>query len=165
MTIDEARELFRYGAWATGRMFDAAGALTAEQFAAHVTSSFPSFGATLAHIVGAEWIWLRRWLGESPLGMPAWVASPASLGELRTHFAAVDADRHAFLAPLTDADLARRVAYRTMDGKAWDHALGDLIRHVVNHSTYHRGQLTTMLRQLGEAPPNTDFIRYVRERG
>lgn len=49
-----------------------------------------------------------------------------------------------------------------MDGQAFAHPLGHLVQHVVNHSTYHRGQAATQLRQLGRTPPSTDFTRYLR---
>jgi uncharacterized damage-inducible protein DinB len=162
MTIGEARELFGYGSWAAARMFGAAEALTQDQLEAAAASSFPSLLATLAHIVGAEWIWLRRWLGESPTSMPDWAGTP-TLQELRVRLAAVEAERASFLARLTDADLDAPLAYRGMDGQAFSHPLGQLVRHVVNHSTYHRGQLATQLRQLGHTPPNTDFTRFLRE--
>ena len=162
MTIDEARELFGYGSWATGRMVGAAEALTEAQFEAEATSSFPSIGATLAHIVGAEWIWLRRWLGDNPTSVPIWKGRP-NLTELKAQLAAVEAERASFLARLTDADLERAVSYRGLDGQGFAHPLRQLMLHVVNHSTYHRGQLATLLRQLGQTPPSTDFTRYLRE--
>lgn len=162
MTTDEARELFGYGSWATARMFSAAEALAEEQVEALAASSFPSIRATLAHIVGVEWIWLRRWLGESPKSAPAWAAK-ASLRELKGELMAVEKERTSFLAKLTDADLEGVVSYHGADGQAFSHPLGQLVRHVVNHSTYHRGQLATQLRQLGHTPPNTDFTRYLRE--
>ena len=162
MTIDEAGELFGYGSWATARMFGAAEALTQEQTEASVESSFPSIRATLAHIVATEWIWLRRWQGESPAAAPGWDAK-ADLAELKAELAAVEAERAAFLARRTDADLEGVVTYRAPDGQVFAHPLGQLIRHVVNHSTYHRGQLATLLRQLGQVPPSTDFTRYLRE--
>jgi uncharacterized damage-inducible protein DinB len=161
MTIDEARQLFDYGSWATALMLSAAEALTQEQAEAFVVSSFPSISATLAHIVGTEWIWLRRWQGDSPTSAPAWAAKPA-LTELKVQLAAVEAERTSFLARLTDAALEGVVSYRAPDGLAFSHPLGQLMRHVVNHSTYHRGQLATLLRQLGHTPPNTDFTRYLR---
>lgn len=162
MRTDEARQLFSYGSWATARMFSAAEALTQEQVEALVVSSFPSIRDTLSHIVGSEWIWLHRWLGDSPTSRPAWDGS-ATLAELRGQLAAVEAERASFLARLMDADLERIVTYHGLDGQSFSHPLGDLMRHVVNHSTYHRGQLATLLRQLGHAPPNTDFTRYLRE--
>jgi len=162
MTTDEARQLFGYDAWANARMFDAAEGLTQEEVEKPIVSSFPSVGATLAHIVYGEWLWFQRWLGASPTSSPAW-AGTTILAELEARLAAVEAGRAAFLAGLTDADLAAEVSYRGGDGKAFAHPLGDLMRHVVNHSTYHRGQVVTMLRQLGHTPPSTDFTRYLRE--
>jgi uncharacterized damage-inducible protein DinB len=55
------------------------------------------------------------------------------------------------------------ISYHALDGHPYAHPLEKLMRHVVNHSTYHRGQLATQLRQLGHTPPNTDFIRFLRE--
>ena len=75
MTIGEAKELFGYASRASALMLHAAEALPPEQLEAPVVSSFPSIIATLAHIAGAEWIWLRRWLGESPASASAWEAS------------------------------------------------------------------------------------------
>jgi uncharacterized damage-inducible protein DinB len=162
MTTGEARELFGYGSWANARMFGAAEALPQEQLGAVAASSFPSVRATLSHIVGAEWVWLRRWLGESPTSVPAWTGK-SSLAELKAELAAVEAERASFLARLTDADLEGVVSYRAMDGQAFSNPLAQLMRHVVNHSTYHRGQLATQLRQLGHTPPSTDLTRFLRE--
>jgi uncharacterized damage-inducible protein DinB len=163
MTTDESRELFDYASWATARMFSAAKALTPEQLSAFIESSFPSILGTLAHMVGSEWIWLRRWQGDNPTSIPDWVSQPA-LDDLETRLAAIEGERASFLGQLTDADLERVVSYRGLDGQTFSHPLGDLLRHVVNHATYHRGQLATMLRQLGHAPPSTDFTRYLREK-
>lgn len=162
MTIDEARDLFGYSAWANGRMFDAAGALPADQLSATVVSSFPSVLGTLGHIISTEWIWLRRWQGDSPMAAPAWVTS--SLSELRARLIEVESERDRFLGQLTDADMDRIVEYRRMSGEAHADRLADLVRHAVNHSTYHRGQLATQMRQIGVHPPGTDFVTYVRSR-
>ncbi len=162
MTTDEARELFGYGSWANARMFGAAEALPEARLDAVAASSFPSLQATLAHIVGAEWIWLRRWLGESPGSAPTW-AGGAPLAELESRRAAVETERAAFLDRLADGDLDAPVTYRGLDGQGFSLPLGKLMRHVVNHSTYHRGQIATQLRQLGRTPPNTDYTRFLRE--
>jgi uncharacterized damage-inducible protein DinB len=163
MTVDEARGLFGYSSWATGRMFEAAAALPADQLSATVASSFPSILGTLGHIVGTEWIWLRRWQGDSPTAAPVWATGP-SLSELRARLSQIEGERDGFLAGLRDADLERLVEYRRISGEACADLLSDLVRHAVNHSTYHRGQLATQLRQLGVQPPGTDFITYIRAR-
>jgi uncharacterized damage-inducible protein DinB len=162
MTIHEATDLFAYGSWANGQVFAAAATLTPEERAAPAASSFPSVRETLGHIVAAEWVWLRRWRGESPIRAPAW-ASGSVLSDLRAQLAAVEAERGRYLATLTDEDLGRVVEYKTLAGQAHADPLADLIRHVVNHSTYHRGQVATQLRQLGRTPPNTDFTTYLRQ--
>ncbi|MBM3494504.1 MAG: damage-inducible protein DinB [Armatimonadetes bacterium] len=162
MTTGEMKELFAYGTWANGLVFEAASALAEEQLHHTVASSFPSVCCTLAHIVGAEWLWLRRWLGDSPGSFPDWMSRPV-YGELRAQLSAVEHEREVFLAGLSDADLSQTVSYRTLGGQAFSDPLGILMKHVVNHSTYHRGQVVTQLRQLGQKPPSTDLILYLRQ--
>jgi uncharacterized damage-inducible protein DinB len=70
----------------------------------------------------------------------------------------------AFLESLTDADVTRIVQYRAMNGSPGSSSIGEMVQHVVNHGSYHRGQLTTMFRQLGAAPAKSmDLIGYFRE--
>ena len=70
MTPEEIRTLFAYDAWANGRTLDACAALTPEQFTRDLGSSFRSVRDTLAHILGAQWIWLERFHGRSPTALP-----------------------------------------------------------------------------------------------
>src|SRR2546426_2885575 len=72
-------ELFDYNYWARDRQLEACATLTPEQFLRPLGNSFSSLRDTLAHLVGAEWIWLERWLGHTPRSMPAWelTATPA----------------------------------------------------------------------------------------
>lgn len=165
MTVTEARELFDYAAWATARMLGAIERLPPDRAQATAGGSFSSIAATLAHMVGAEWLWLRRWLGEAPTSLPEWLQAPAPIvSDLAIHLAAIEADRERFLVGLTDDDLDRTLSYRTLDGRSFSLPLGKLLRHVVNHSTYHRGQVATLLRQAGEVPPSADFALYLIER-
>jgi uncharacterized damage-inducible protein DinB len=161
MTTDELRQLLDYDAWANAQVFAAAEALSEAQLTTTVASSFPSVGKTLSHIVAAEWVWLRRWRGESPREAPRWTTE-SRLPELKSQLASVEAERSAYFADMTDEDLQQVVAYQTLDGQSHSNALDDLVRHVVNHSSYHRGQLATQLRQLGQTPPSTDLITYLR---
>lgn len=108
-------------------------------------------------MVFAEWLWLRRWKGENPNGRPEWTKEP-SLEVLETRLGDIERERTELLATLTDDDLQRDLAYRNMAGDPFANTLGDLMTHVANHATYHRGQLTTMLRQVGATPPATDFV-------
>jgi uncharacterized damage-inducible protein DinB len=118
MTIQEARDIFSYCAWANDLMFGAAEALPPEQLLATAASSFPSVRGTVGHIVGAERLWLRRWRGESPSAAPVW-AGGSTLTDLRGHLSTLEAERDAYLAALADADLERIVEYRTLASKAY----------------------------------------------
>ena len=160
---DEIRELFVYNRWANGRLLDVAAGLGEQEVARDLGSSFPSVLATFAHLLSADWIWLRRWEGESPAGFPeSWDVS--SLASVRSLWDGVEAERSALLATLDDAALAREVDYRNTAGRPYTSRMDEMLRHVVNHSTYHRGQVVTMLRQLGATPLATDLIAFYRER-
>lgn len=163
MQVADVRSLFAYNEWANARIFSAAGKLDPEVFVAPRGSSFSSIRDTIAHITMSEWVWLRRWRGESPSAPPEWewlqeaAALTRKLGE-------VEADRAAFLKELSDDDLPKPLAYRNIKGEEWSQPLVDQLVHVVNHSTYHRGQIATLSRQAGFAAPATDLIVFKREK-
>jgi uncharacterized damage-inducible protein DinB len=159
--MNELRTLFRFNRWATLRFLDAMADLPAEELGRNLGSSFPSLAATLVHMLGAEWVWLQRWHGESPATFPD-ATTLDSVAKVRARWDALWEEQCAFLDGLDAAAMGSMVAYRTFDGSSHEQSLGDLLRHVVNHATYHRGQLATMLRQLGRTPPATDLVRYYR---
>lgn len=161
--IEDVRELYAYNRWANGRILEAVSRLDRESFEKDLGSSFPSVRDTLTHILAAEWVWLSRWMGRSPTGVPdAW--DLATLEALRAMWAEVERDQEAFLLGLSEEDLDGVIEYRDTKGQPFSNPLREMLRHVVNHSTYHRGQVVTMLRRLGAEPPSTDLIRYYRER-
>lgn len=163
MTPDIIRDLYAYTDWANARVLDAVAGLPQEAFTRDLGSSFPSVHATLVHMLGAEWIWLKRWQGESPPGMPAhWPLVTAA--DVRERWNGVAAERRSFLASLDDARLRAILDYRNMRGDAFRAPLFEILLHAVNHATYHRGQIVTMLRQLGAPGVGTDLVVYHRER-
>ena len=159
--IAEFRELFAYNRWANERMIEAAATLTENQVLQDLGSSYPSVRDTLVHIMSAEWVWLSRWQGTSPTSMPeAW--QHYGLDEVRREWSALAARLQSFVDEQGAEDLDRAIWYRNIAGEPFTTPLAQMLRHVVNHSTYHRGQITTMLRQLGAVPPATDLIAYYR---
>ena len=164
MTCQDLFILYDYNGWANGRALGAAEALTPERFLRDLGNSFASVRDTLAHILGAEGIWLQRWLGEPPAGLPPAADFP-SVASLRDRFAAIQRERRTFLEGLGEDGLGRPLRYRDTAGKPQTIALAHSLQHVVNHGTYHRGQVTTMLRQLGATPVSTDMSRFFFERG
>jgi uncharacterized damage-inducible protein DinB len=160
MNVPDFRRLFEYDAWANGLLLNAAEALGEEAWTLAISSSFSSLRATFAHLAGAELVWLQRWMGEKNAAVPTWYDTP-SASVLRDVFHAVDLQRRDFLGNLTDADLDRMLDYNNIKGEACRYSLHDALFQVVNHSTYHRGQAVTQLRQLGAVPPATDYIVFV----
>jgi uncharacterized damage-inducible protein DinB len=164
MRVAEVLSLYAYNEWANARIFSAAAELDPEVFTTPRGSSFSSIRDTIAHIATSEWVWLRRWRGESPSGPPDW-GSLQEAAALTRKLREVEADRAAFLRGLADDDLARPLAYRNLKGDDFSEPLVNQLVHVVNHSTYHRGQVATLSRQAGFPAPATDLIVFHRETG
>ncbi len=164
MTASDAQTLVDYSYWARDRIIEAVERLTPDEFLRPMGSSFSSVRDTLAHIYSAECVWLSRWRGQSPtepLAPDRW----PDLSSLRSAWRDLEGDMRTFVAGLGDEGLARVVDYRLMNGQPGRSAYGQMLQHVVNHGTYHRGQVTTLLRQLKATPPkSTDLITFFRER-
>jgi uncharacterized damage-inducible protein DinB len=163
MSPEEIRTLFEYNTWANHRSLEAASALTEEQFTRSLGSSFSSVRDTLAHICGGEWVWLERFLGRTPAAMPD-VKQFATLPALREHWQAQERALLSFVNGLTEADLDGVMEYKTMKFGTYRNPLRHSLLHLANHGTYHRGQVTTLLRQLGAQPIPTDLMHFYRER-
>jgi uncharacterized damage-inducible protein DinB len=163
MSPEEMHQLFDYNAWANRRALDAAEKLSPEQFVQRIESSFPSVRDTLAHIYGAEWIWLERFHGRSPSGLPA-AAEFTDVNSLRQRWLEHEELLLTFVRGSTQADLDRELEYKTLKFGVYRNPLWQSMLHVINHGTYHRGQVTTMLRQLGAQPILTDLMHFYRER-
>ena len=163
MSPEEIRQLYDYNAWANRRAMEAAAALTPEQFTKPLGSSFSSVRDTLAHIYGAEWVWLERFQGRSPASLPD-ASQFANLASLRERWLEHEARLLGFVRRLTQADLDRMMEYKTLKFGVYRNPLWQSMQHLVNHGTYHRGQVTTLMRQLGAQPILTDLMHFYRER-
>jgi uncharacterized damage-inducible protein DinB len=108
MNPDELRTLFEYNSWANHRTLSAAEKLTAEQFTQPIRSSFSSVRDTLAHVCGAEWVWLERFQGRSPSALP-YAGEFQNAKALREHWHEQDARLLSFVRALTQADLDREL--------------------------------------------------------
>jgi len=162
MNRQDVSTLYEYNRWANGRTLDAVEKLDPAAFLKNLGNSFASIHATLVHIAGAEWAWLRRWHGDSPSKLPT--GDFPTVASLRERFQALDREREAFLAGITEERLQQPFEYKDLAGNAMRLPLVQSMQHVVNHGTYHRGQITTMLRQLGATPIGTDMSRFYLER-
>ena len=161
MNANDVRTLYAYNSWANRRVLVACRTLDSAAFTRIVGGSFGSVKDTLAHIAWAEWIWLERWNHRSP--KQATLSDAQTLDGIARAFDETEKRRQSFIAGLTDDRLQERIAYENLKGERWEYSLGHMLQHVVNHSTYHRGQIITLLRQLGAAGVSTDFLLYFDE--
>ena len=165
MTPQELQALVDYHYWARDRMLAAVEPLSPDQFTRDLGSSFRSVRDTLSHLHGAEWIWLSRFQGTSPAsGLPH--ERFPDLAAVRAEWAGTEAGLRAFVGGLDPTGLERVIECRVLSGQPGASRTWHLVQHLVNHGTYHRGQVTTMLRQLGAAPPaSLDLIAFYRGTG
>jgi uncharacterized damage-inducible protein DinB len=162
----EIRQLFDYTEWANELAVDAAAKLADENLRRDFNISHNSIFGTLLHMAGAEWIWLERWHGRSPLLADAWslwktdsCADPATLNQ---RWRDVIDRRAQFISELDESRLPEEMPFTLLSGDPSSMRLVDQMQHVANHATLHRGQVVGMIRQLGIAPPSTDLLFYLR---
>jgi len=169
VTKDDIGLLYEYDRWANHRVFEACSVLNNEQFTRDLGGSFCSLRDTLVHIFAGEWGWLQYWKEPSPddafladlMARRKVLFDPTAFPELaavRQKWAEVEKEQVEFIELLTDERLQRVLPVRKGQIK-----LIHLMQHVANHSTYHRGQIALMMRQLGAAPQATDFHVFVME--
>ena len=146
MTLDEVRELFAYNAWANRRCFAALEPLPAEAYFRDLKSSHGGLHGTLCHIVWAEQLWLNRWLGKANPAVPQG-RDLTTLAAARTRWEAIEAERAAFVAGLSERRLDETMTVSPSTGGEYVHSFREMFRHAIDHSSYHRGQLVTLLRR------------------
>jgi len=159
----EMRELFAFNAWANHRILGAAEALTADQFTKTLGSSFSSVRDTLVHIWAVEWVWLERLQGRSPSSFPD-AKDFRDLASLRPRWAELEKSWLEYMSRLEQSELDEEIEYNTLSFGPSRDSRWQMMQHVVNHGSYHRGQVTTLLRQLGAKGVGTDLITFYRER-
>ncbi len=149
-----------YHAWATQKTLDSVQPLTEEQRRRDMRSSHGGIWGTLEHTFQADAIWLKRFQGVPTAKLGD--VSAADLPALRTQWADTQGQLLSWAGGLSDADWGGVIDYRFTSGAEARSPIFENVLHVVNHGTYHRGQVVAMLRQLGAEPIATDFVHYVR---
>ena len=163
MELNDIHQLYDYNRWARRRILTVASTLGSDNFIRPMGNSFSSIRDTLAHILGAEWIWLERWQGHSPRALLDAAMFP-TVQSLESRWETVEHDQMQFIEALTPHRLGKELAYTNQKGQHYSYPLWQQLVHVVNHSSYHRGQVTTLLRQLSAEAVSTDFLVYFDER-
>ncbi|MFZ4622152.1 MAG: DinB family protein [Bacteroidota bacterium] len=161
-TID-IKTLFEFNSWANAKTLQAVDSLNEELLYVDLKNSFGSIHGTLVHLCGAEDIWLQRLNGIDP-GIFMKPDVYPTYGSLKTKWSEVDTGWNQYLASVTDEDLKRSFTFHNLKGEKVTQLVWQSLLHLVNHSTYHRGQITTMVRQSGGTPIGTDLIAFYRLR-
>jgi uncharacterized damage-inducible protein DinB len=169
MTKDDILLLYEYDRWANNKTLHAASALSAEKFTRDLGGSFRSVRDTLVHIAGGEWIWLNYW--REPPRDHAFLAELRkrrdtlfhpdafpTFDAVRSKWQEVEKEQLDFLDQLTEEAMERYLPFRSTQIKQVQ-----LMQHMANHSTYHRGQIALMMRQLEAEPLATDFHIFLVE--
>jgi uncharacterized damage-inducible protein DinB len=159
MNRNDVENLFDYNRWANALTLDAVASLSQQQFISEVASSYRSVRNTLTHILSAEWVFLMRCHGESPKQMLDPAIFP-DLKSIRIKWNEANEGWEDFIDDLSEESLRNVIAYTNFRGELWKYPLSQIVQHTVNHSTYHRGQVTTLLRTLGANPVMTDYLAY-----
>lgn len=158
------RTLVDYHYWARDRLLEGVSVLAPEQFTRDMGSSFRSVRDTCAHTYAAEWAWYSRWQGTSPTALLPPDQFP-DVPSLQRQWTELETKLRMFLESLGEPGIHKVFEYTLINGQPGATVFWQMLQHVVNHASYHRGQVTTLLRQLGAAPPKSmDLIAFYRLR-
>lgn len=151
----------RYNAWANSIVSSLLQPFSTDQLTAVIESSFPSLQKTIYHIWDAETIWLLRMEGKS---IDYWPSKNINGSEPIDSFVKKSNELADFIAQQNTNFHTSLCTYSTTNGTIYKQQHWQIVMHCMNHSTFHRGQIITMLRQIGfeNKIPSTDMITFFR---
>lgn len=161
---EELAKLAGYNGWANERLYACAATLSDEEYRRDLGAFFGSVHATLNHLLLVDRLWLERLRGnsESPPALDTILFQ--DFEELRRTRVVEDSGLESFVEDLGEASFAGAVHYVTSSGSKQSHTRHEILAHLFNHQTHHRGQTHALLTRLGHAGPVLDFIYFLRER-
>lgn len=162
MTLQELRLLHAFNSWADNRILDAVLAMPPEKAMQDMKSSHGGIHGTLVHSIGAEKMWASRWNGKPDAAYLAVTDAP-SVEAVKSVWVAVGFETAKILGTLTDRKLQEPFTWKTVKGETYTLPHWQTFQHMVDHSSYHRGQVVSMMRQQGITPPSTSLANFYRE--
>jgi len=160
---DDLHALVDYNLWANRLLLESLAPLPHEDYVRELGGGWPSVRATLVHLAGATNAWAERFEGRDATVLPT-VEEVPTLADAARMLNGADARVAAFLSTLAPERLAAPLVWRNLKGEPKAAPLWAVLRHTVNHASYHRGQAASMLRRLGGRPLATDLVRWAIER-
>jgi len=156
--LELIRHLYGYNEWANSKLLDAASRVPAEQLLDARVASWGSLITDLAHIGGAQAVWLSRWqIGRNPTSVIG-VQGMTTLDEVHALFDESHAGLREYVSIITEDAVESELDYSDSRGNQNRRPLWQLMTHVANHGTYHRGEIAGALTSLGSSPGDLDFV-------
>ena len=155
MSADVLRGHLAYSAWADERLMRAVEQIPPEHLTHDFQTSDRTILRTLVHIFAGDRIWLARVQGQAPAAFVS--DADYHLSVLQQQWPPLLADWQQIPAPETV------IHYTDLKGNPYESPVWEIVFHVVNHATHHRGQVSGFLRTLGHTPPQLDLIRFYRQ--
>lgn len=163
MTKHYFTEIAEFNVWANNIVWSWLDQISVEQWKQHIVSSFNSIGETVLHVVSAETVWLDRL---HKVEAPAWLQSTfkGSKEETIELWKRSTTGLKKFMDEFDEAGMMDILVFKRLNGDKYEMPHYQVFAHVFNHSTYHRGQLVTMLRQAGFTNVgSTDMLGFYRK--
>ncbi|GAB4016748.1 DinB family protein [Spirosoma koreense] len=160
--MDRYSSLVAFNSWANQRMLTQAAMLSAAEFNKELGGSFPSIRLTTTHLLISDWLWLNRWQGNPIVPIPSdWDTTTAD--SIEALWIPIQYAMEQRIQTLLAGGDEQVIIFTTLKGSTFELPLWQTINHVVNHGTYHRGQLANMVRMQGHTPVNTDMFLFFAE--
>ena len=157
--LTQTRQLLLYTLWADRTVLNALREVKPEDLTRDAGVSFGSLLGTMVHILGSQRRWLARFAGSPAQPGPGPADFPDLLAWIQG-WEETASGIEAFLASLTEEQLVAEITWEDTEIGPVTRPLWQPVSHMVNHSTYHRGQVVSLMRQLGYPPPKTDLIHF-----
>lgn len=145
-------------------MLEQAATLPNEDFNREFGGSFPSLRLTFTHLLESDWIWLNRWKGIPYTAIPQdWDTQTARA--IQATWTPIQQETQQILSPMLENEPAKLISFTTKKGDAYAMPLWQLTSHIMNHGTYHRGQIANLIRMLNVKPVGTNLFLFFLQQG
>ncbi|RUT35655.1 damage-inducible protein DinB [Paenibacillus zeisoli] len=156
---EQILDWYDYNIWASERVFEHLKTLPSDIFDKEVDLGFKSIAEVLSHLASADEVWLDRLQNDSSASIKT--IRLTSLEEARIYIDSLQSRMREYVLSIDHPE--QIVYYKNSMGQEFQNSVSEIVQHVVNHGTYHRGNISTILRHLGYTSIPTDYIVYLRQ--
>ncbi len=152
-----------YNIWANKKIIETANLLSEEQINKEIVSSFPSVYKTILHLMEVENVWWERLKLVEHTTLSGWFTG--NFDELSKKLLELSQQWHNWIQQTNEVNISHVFAYQNSKKEHFKQPVYEMLLHLFNHQTFHRGQIITMFRQLGlDKIPPTDFVVFSRSK-